>query len=364
MNALPLLLMAALLLSGCGDEKSNESSGEQQVVHPRTVKITTAVSSARDLEIRESALGRIIDPVATTIGAEVPGRVISVQVQAGEAVARGQLLAVLDDSDTKAAVATTEAEVRRLQSEQQAQQNLVARYRSMIDKHYISPTLLEQAEAQLDVLQQREQAAQATLIQARNNLQRTRITAPVAGHIEQRMVAAGDYIGLGKPLFKVAAAQRLTVSIPLPETRAAHIQKGQTVRLRLPSGGQIVTATITDLTPMVGSSNAFEVRVDLEDNPGQWRPGGSVSAEIVTATHSGAVVVPEECIVLRPSGTVVYRIEDGKAQAVSVITGVHLQGFVEVSSGLDAGVVVAADGAGYLSDGAVVAVHNSEGVQP
>jgi len=261
-------------------------------------------------------------------------------------------------------VATTEAEVRRLQSEQQAQQNLVARYRSMIDKHYISPTLLEQAEAQLDVLQQREQAAQATLIQARNNLQRTRITAPVAGHIEQRMVAAGDYIGLGKPLFKVAAAQRLTVSIPLPETRAAHIQKGQTVRLRLPSGGQIVTATITDLTPMVGSSNAFEVRVDLEDNPGQWRPGGSVSAEIVTATHSGAVVVPEECIVLRPSGTVVYRIEDGKAQAVSVITGVHLQGFVEVSSGLDAGVVVAADGAGYLSDGAVVAVHNSEGVQP
>jgi len=365
MNTLTLLLLSTILLSGCSDEKnsepsnqvSKESSGKQTAVQPRTVKITTAVSSGQDIEIRETALGRIIDPVASTIGAEVPGRVISVQVDAGEAVERGQLLAVLDDNDAKAAVATTQAEVKRLQSQQQAQQNLVDRYRSMIDKHFISPTMLEQAEAQLDVLLQSEQAAQATLQQARNNLQRTRITAPVAGHIEQRLVAAGDYIGLGKPLFRIAAGQRLTVSIPLPETRAARIQKGQMVRLRLPVGSQTTTATITELTPMVGSSNAFEVRVEL-DNPGHWRPGGSVTAEIVTDTHLGAVVVPEECIVLRPAGTVVYRIEGGIAQAVNVVTGAHLEGYVELRSGLDVGAVIAADGAGYLSDGALVEIHS------
>ena len=359
MKSFMLLFIAAWLLSGCGKDQ-NEEPAEAQV---RSVKITTAVSVAQDIEVSETALGRIIDPVAATIGAEVPGRVESVLVDAGVAVSKGQLLAVLDDADAKSAVAKAEAELKRLQAQQQAQRSLVNRYQDMIEKNFISKTVLEQAQAQLDVLQQGEQAAEAGLNQARNNLQRTRIISPVAGRVEQRLIAAGDYIGLGKPMFSIAAGKRLIVSIPLPETRAAHIEKGQMVRLHLAGATKPITAPITDLTPMVGRSNAFEARVEI-DNPGHWRPGASVTAEIITDHHNGAVMVPEECVVLRPAGSVVYRITGNIAHAVPVTTGVHSDGRIELISGLAAGEVIAAEGAAYLSDGAQVEVHNTDGVKP
>ncbi|MDX8406680.1 MAG: efflux RND transporter periplasmic adaptor subunit [Mariprofundus sp.] len=367
MKIWPLLILTALIITACGDEKaSGEVAGgesESVSVTVRTVKITTALSRQQDVEITETALGRIIDPVASTIGAELPGRVVEVRVDAGESVHKGQLLALLDAADATAAAATTEAELKRLQAQQQTQQKLVERYRTMIARKFISPTLLEQAEAQLNVLQQGVKAARARLHQAQHNLQRTRVIAPVDGQIEQRLVAAGDYIGLGKPLFRMASGKRLTVSIALPETRAARIKQGQVVRLHLPANAQMVVANITDLTPMVGRSNAFEARVEL-DNPGHWRPGGSVTARIVTATHRGAVVVPEECVVLRPAGSVVYQIEQGIARALPVVAGVHLDGFVELLSGVATGIVLAADGAAYLSDGAAVQLmQNSESGQ-
>jgi len=356
-----ILMLSIFLLSGCSNGKPGEPSsglGKQARVRPQTVKITTAVSSKQDIEIRETALGRIIDPVAVTIGAEERGRVVSVLVDAGEAVAQGQLMAVLDDSDAKVALATTKADVKRLQAQLQAQQNLVRRYRSMMDKHFISPTVLEQAQAQLAALLQSKKAAQARMKQARNNLRRTRITAPITGHVEQRLVAAGDYINRGKPLFRMVTGQRLTVSIPLPETRAALIHKGQTVHLHLPADTQVTTAKITNLTPMVGRGDAFEARVEL-DNPARWRPGGSVVADIITARRIGAVVVPEESVVLRPAGYVVYRIRGNIARAVSVLTGAHVGGKIELRSGLKAGEVIAADGAAYLNDGARVEIHHA-----
>jgi len=353
------MLSAVLLVAACGDQKAApqaEAAADQTTsALSRAIKITTAVSSRRDVEIKEIALGRIIDPVATTIGAELPGRVMRVLVDAGEAVRRGQLLILLDDADVRAAAATANAELKRLQAQQQAQRNLVERYRKMIAKQFISPTLLEQAEAQMDVLHQGVAAAQARLHQAENNLKRSRVVAPVDGRIDQRLVAAGDYIGLGKPLLRMASGRHLSVAIPLPETHAARLHKGQLVRLHLPADKRVITTTISDLTPMVGRSNAFEVRVELE-NPGNWRPGGSVMAEIVIDRHQGAVTVPEECIVLRPAGTVVYQLDQGIARAVPVEIGVQLDGHIEVVSGLHGGELLAATGAAYLSDGAAVDV--------
>ncbi|MDQ6992208.1 MAG: efflux RND transporter periplasmic adaptor subunit [Mariprofundus sp.] len=356
-----LLWLLILLLSAC--DKEELPADKQNVGKPvvqtsdkfetKAVKITTVKSQQRDIEIIERGLGRIVDPIAVTIGAEIPGKVVQVLVDAGEAVTQGQLLALLDDKDEKSAVANAQSAVHRLLSQQQTQKKLLDRYRTLIEKHFISPTLLEQAEAQLDVLSQSRLAALSRLNQAKHNLNRTRVKAPITGRIDKRLVAAGDYIGLGKALFRMASSAELTVSIRLPETRATRIHRGQVVHLRLPSDNQQVSAKISDLTPMVGADNAFEVRVKLQ-NPGHWRPGGSVMAAIITGVHRHAVVVPERSVVLRPTGRVVYRIEHGVARAVHVVVGEQREGMVELRSGLAAAVELAEEGAAYLSDGVKV----------
>jgi hypothetical protein len=77
---------------------------------------------------------------------------------------------------------------------------------------------------------------------------------------------------------------------------------------------------------------------------------------VITGRNENAVVVPEQSVVLRPAGKVVYLIADGKAKQQAVQVGSKQRGLVEISSGLKGGETVALDGAGFLSDGAVVNV--------
>lgn len=355
-----VISLMILSLAGCGDDhKSAPEERNGAAAQARSIKITATQTIQQDIQVSESALGRVVDPQATTVGAELPGKVARVLVDVGDAVGQGQLLAELDDADAKTTLAVAEADLKRLTAQYDAQQRLVQRYRNMIEKKFVSSSILEQAEAQLDVLHEGVAAADSKLKQARTNLQRTRVTAPVAGRIQVRYVAAGDYIGLGKPMFQVADGSRLTVAVSLPETRASDIRIGQLVHLHLPGSEQVITLPITELTPMVGRSNAFEAHIEVDHNPGGWRAGGSVMAEIITDTHAAAVMVPEECVVLRPAGEVVYRIDDGIAHAVRVDTGVRQNGMVELLSGVMAGVMVAANGAGYLSDGVAVSIQGT-----
>ncbi|WP_038247081.1 efflux RND transporter periplasmic adaptor subunit [Ghiorsea bivora] len=358
MNRIVLLLLVVMLAS-CGDGELAKDGKETDIKSQhavRSVKITTVKSELRNVEVIEQALGRILDPATTTIAAEVPARVRKVKVDVGDKVAKGDVLAQLDTSDMQVAVSTAAANLARNKAQANAQERLVQRYRKLAEDKFISTTMLDQAEAQLIALQKSVKAAKAQLRQAKNNLARTDIVAPVTGTIQKRWVAAGDYIGVGKPMFQLVTNDQFIISITVPETKIHSVKVGIPVRMHLPGSDQIISASINDLTPMIGSSsNAFEARVRI-NNPGNWRPGGSVIAELIIATHKQAVVVPEECVVLRPAGEVVYVLKGEKVEVHSIQTGVRRNGYVEITDGLSAGVTLAATGAAFLSDGASVQV--------
>jgi len=321
-----------------------------------TVKITTTMSSTQSVESIEHALGRILDTTSSTIAAEIPARIQSTHVDVGAQVQKGDTLAMLDVSDMQLAVTAAQADVARNQALAKNQHNLVARYRQLAEEKFISTTLLEQSETQLVSLQKALQASRAQLKQAQHNVRRGRITAPMAGTIQQRFVAAGDYIGVGKPMFRIVGQENFTITLAIPETNMRQIHVGTPVRIHLPQDSQIQTATIHEINPAIGArSNALEARVRIPNMP-HWRPGGSVIVDVITATHAHAVVVPEACVVLRPKGDVVYSIAAGRAHEITVQTGEHIRGYVEIINGLEAGVTLAETGAAFLSDGAAVAV--------
>jgi hypothetical protein len=108
---------------------------------------------------------------------------------------------------------------------------------------------------------------------------------------------------------------------------------------------------------MVGTNNrAVEALVDLPAGT-DWPPGGSVTARLVLASRDG-VVVPAASVVRRPAGDVVYVVQDGKATERKVTVGVRTSERAEVLTGVEPGETVALAGAGFLTDGALVAVRD------
>lgn len=189
--------------------------------------------------------------------------------------------------------------------------------------------------------------------------------APVEGVIETQIVAAGDYVKVGDPLYRLVSNRILKAHLPYPESAAPRIRPGQPVRLTSAQApGQVIEGTVEQVKPTVSeTSRAIDVQVRLE-NDGSLRAGGTVNGAIVTGRKPAAVVVPEQSVVLRPAGKVVYIVADGKARQRIVEPGVKQGGKIEIVKGLAPGEVVAEDGAGFLSDGAAVTVKTAPAAGP
>ncbi|MDQ6991219.1 MAG: efflux RND transporter periplasmic adaptor subunit [Mariprofundaceae bacterium] len=320
------------------------------------IKITTTTSITQHVDVIEHALGRIEDPTSSTIRSETPARIRQVMVDVGQRVHKGDTLAQLDTTDMRLAVSAAKAKVSSLRAQAKNQQAVVKRYASLAQDKFISTTMLEQAQTQATALKKALQVSQSQLKQAQHHTRQTRIVAPYDGIVQQRMVASGDYVGVGKPMFKLVGQSTLNVVISLPETRSRHLHQGTPVRLHLPQDNHIIDATIRDISPaIIASSNALEARIQLAPQQG-WYAGGTVIADIIVASHPQAVLVPEESVVLRPQGDVVYAVHGDHVQAVPVSIGIHQNNKVEIIHGLKAGEVIAHIGAAFLSDGALITV--------
>ena len=175
--------------------------------------------------------------------------------------------------------------------------------------------------------------------------------------VEAQVASVGDYVKVGDPLFLLISNRKLRAHLPFPETAAPRLKRGQPVVLGVPQRpGLEIRATVTDIKPGISESGrALNVIVDI-DNDGSLRGGGTVNAGVIVSSRENAVLVPEQSVVLRPSGKVVYVIGEGKAQQRVVETGARRGGQVEILKGLEAGATVALDGAGFLTDNAVVTV--------
>jgi len=93
--------------------------------------------------------------------------------------------------------------------------------------------------------------------------------------------------------------------------------------------------------------------------PGELRPGATITGQVLVETRRNAVLVPNLSVVRRPGGEFVYVIDGNRAGARMVETG-HTQGsLVEIVQGLDGSETVATDGAAFLTDGAQVKIAES-----
>jgi RND family efflux transporter MFP subunit len=129
--------------------------------------------------------------------------------------------------------------------------------------------------------------------------------------------------------------------------------------VELTHDNETVTGKVSRLRPRLEEGNrALHVLVDF-DNEHNWKPGSSISARVILEEHANAIVVPERALVRRPSGLVLYRVEDNSVSENVVTTGLTQNALTEVVSGIDAGDTIVLDGAAWLTDGTSVEIQET-----
>lgn len=349
-SVLPILL---LLLTAC-------SEGPQEGADERRTAVTTASVVLQEVERGELSVGRLRANDAPAISAETTGQVALVRVDAGDRVEVGDVLAGINPEVQQLAVNSARAELRRLEALLDNERRRVRRLGDLAERRSIPQDQLDEAVTNVEALEAQIEAAQSRLQDAEYNLRQTTIVSPVSGRVQARLVSAGDYVSPGMRVFELVSGDALRAFLPLPEHLQDRVGIGQSVRLTIPARPDSpVMAEVSELRPVVGeASRAVELIVEI-DNPGDWRPGGSVTGEIIIERHQG-LVVPPASVVQRPGGAVVYVVEGDRVQERAVTVGLRDSNWVEIVEGLEEGDEVVVDGAGFLTDGAPVDIQPRE----
>ncbi|WIM05288.1 MAG: efflux RND transporter periplasmic adaptor subunit [Candidatus Nitricoxidivorans perseverans] len=346
-----IAMLAAGLVACGGKPEEKKPSG------PPPALITTTTVQPGAFEVVEETLGTLESINDPRLAAEVAGKVARVLAFAGKAVKKGETLAVIDAADLALQTQADASEAARLEALLAQQEKLVERQQGLVAKGFLSQNAADDARAQRAALAGQLAAARARTDLSRRNVGKTAVAAPTDGVIENQMVSAGDYVKVGDPLFQFVSNRRLRAHLPFPETAAPRLARGQPVRLTSPQApGRVFEGIINDIRPSLADGSRALTAVVNIDNDGALKSGGTVNALVRIAAREGALTVPEQSVVLRPAGKVVYVVADGKATQRVVQTGGKRAGRVEIHSGLSGGETVALDGAGFLTHDAAVAV--------
>jgi len=348
--------VGAYLFAGDGGAKESRKPQARKAAAARAVLINTAIARPVTLEVYEEVVGSLENVMDPKISAEVAGRVTRVLGFTGKKVKRGELLAEIDAQDFEIQSRGDAAETKRLQALLANQERIVERQQKLVEQGFISQNALDEALAQRSVLREQISAARARADSTGRSLGKTKVTAPIDGEIETQVIAPGDYVKVGDPLFTLVGMQRMRAHLLFPESAANRIRPGLKVRLESPAApGRGVNTAIDEIKPTVNAGNrALDAIVRFDSDDGIFRGGGSVNARVVIDVKRDALMVPEQSIVLRPSGKVVYVVNNGRVAQRVVETGLKQDGLQEVVKGLSPGEIIATDGAGFLSDGAAV----------
>ncbi|HSI43214.1 MAG TPA: efflux RND transporter periplasmic adaptor subunit [Methylotenera sp.] len=351
-----LIFLLSILLAACGNKSDGKDTDKKG---PKPTLVTVTQVKNQGLEVTEEAIGTLEGLIDPTIAAEVAARVIKVHVNPGQTVKQGQLIATLDATDFSMQRNEAQAEVARIEALLENQSKTVARSQALVDKKFISQNAVDNDIAQRAALKQQLEAAKARVGSINHSSNKARVVAPVSGVIEKKLVDTGDYVHIGDPIVQIISKQRLHAHLPFPEYIAAQLKPGLKVRLKTPTSNKVYETTINELKPLITADNrSVDVIADVVDEAG-WQPGASVSGTVILGEQPAAMMVPEQSVVIRPAGDVVYIVRDGKAYQSIVKTGLRKDNMIELLEGVKPNDTIVVDGAGFLTDNTSVKVQEN-----
>jgi len=342
-------LFVLILIAAC--------NGKPEIVEEiRALKTITVTETATGQTSRLSGIVRATD--SSTLSFEVSGKVETVNVDIGDHVRKGQLLAVLDKEPYRLDVNAAQAELLKAKAKVVNTKEEYDRQERVYRQGAGAESKLERAKYNYSAAQSQVDYQIAKLNLAKRNLRKTMLTSPYDGYIAWRSVEPHEERKVGQKVFEIDAKGALEVHLAVPETTIHQIDMDTPTTVTFPTlPGQSVKGRISYIGSAAVKANAFPVKVGLIDPMNQIKPGMTAEANLFLKDKDQQLgyLVPLQAILPTPDarqGNVfVYdpKTSTVKKTLISVRGSQHDQAIVY--KGLAAGDIIAVAGVSFLADG-------------
>jgi len=343
----------SLMLVGCSSERQSVSAA------PETVS-NVSVVSARTANIPDvvEAVGTLRAAETSQLAAQMMGSIVEIRVREGDHVQRGQVLAVIDDAQPRAALD------RAMAADLAAQQEIAVsesdftlagatfkRYQALYDRKSVSPQEFDEIKARYQAAQARREMARAGQAQARAALQQARtalgythIVAPFDGLVTEKKADVGTLASPGMPVFTVEDLRRYRLEATVNESDLRYVHQREQVSVLIDAlGDREIKGKVIEIVPAADpASRSFLVKIELPSDSA-LRSGFFGRAQF-TRGERMALLIPRTAIVERGQLQGIYVLDQNRIAGLRYITlGKPSAQQVEVLAGLQAGEMLIAD---------------------
>lgn len=288
------------------------------------------------------------------LAAEISGKLQWV-AEPGSEVAKGDVVARIDDTRLVPERKRQAAEVRRWEAQVKVRRQFLARQGQLEDRGVAVGVELDQARAELAMAEQNLAGARAALQRTREDVKRTRLRAPFDGQIVARLAQRGEFPREGSPVVQLVSIRRPEIWADASVTLAARLEQGVSLPVRV--DGRVSPAKLSAII-QGGSAERRVVSLRLiPPSSAGLSLGAAVEVGLPGRRVERQTVVPRDALVLREEGAhVMVMDEKGAVHRVPVEVGLGEGDRVSVSGALKPGQAVVRIGAERLDDGDLVRV--------
>ena len=340
MKKISIIALAALVLAGCGQKKDSQSQAQQAALAAQPKAQTVKVQPAAKQEVKQDGTysATVQAFAVNNIAPQSGGRIQKINVEVGDYVGKGQVLAEMDR------VQLDQAKLRLSNAETE-----LGRLKQLYEQGGLAQSDYEAAELNFKV-------SKSTYD---NLVENTILRSPITGVVTARYYDRGDMYGMASPIFTVQQITPVKILVGISEGDYTKVSKGDKVTLSVDAlPGKTFSGTIKRIYPTIDPmTHTVNVEVQVPNTDRQLRPGMYAKVN-VTFGHNRSIVVPDAAVVrLQGSGQRnVFVVEDGVAVQKEVSLGRHFDGQYEILSGLEEGEQVVVKGGSALRNGAQVEV--------
>ncbi len=307
-----------------------------------------ATAECRDVDYSIEVSGDVAPEFQLEVKSEVGGKVKKLNVEPGQTVKAGEVLAEIDDTDLQNAKASAAAEVNGCQLSVDRAMHNYNRGKELFKAKLITKESFDNLESDLAIAKNDLAKAQRKLENAMDQITKSRIVAPIDGTvlqvpvIEGQVVVAAGSVNSGTTLMTVADLSKLLVTTNVNQVDVARLQLKQVVKVTMESIKQeVMDARVIFIAPVATIKNGvkgFQIQALILKPTSRLRPGMMVNLTVPVAHANQVVAVPVSAIFRgKNDQRVVYVLEDGKPLQREVTVGVSALDYAEVKTGLKAG---------------------------
>jgi len=308
------------------------------------VRVITLTLKTERLEDKISLPAEVEPFEDLWVKAEVKGQVVSIPAKEGQLVKKGQLLVKLDDRDYRSRLARIDANYRLARQD-------FERMAALVEKNIAAESKLDEIEARLEDLTAQRNEAQ-------RSLDRTRITAPISGRLNEIKAKKGDLLDVNQQVARILQFEKVKVMVGVPESDVAAVfdLNEAEVIIEALENRKVKGRKIFLSSQPRTLARLYDLELMVPNPDGRILPGMFGRVELIKRVFDQALAVPLYAVITRGDERFVYVEKDGQAEKRLIKLGVLVGWQIHVEAGLSPGERVIVVGHRFLDDGQAVKV--------